>query len=381
MAHKRGFEALDRSLKDIRNKNEVMGGATVLLTGDFRKTLPVIPRGSRADEVQNMRVHLGGDVTAGKFSELLLKIGNEDFPELAGKLVITKDLGLVVTTLQELIVQIYPDIADIKNKWWIGYGTEMDYKSIDMVLKTDDAVHYSLEFPNALNPPGFPAHKLVLKVGAPIMLLRNLHQPKLCNGTRLVIECELVAAGQLFLVFIEVYLNDELYEKFGSERNQDFKKARGDIVLIPRITLIPTDYLFELKRIQFPLKVCFVMTINKSQGQSLSMTGIDLREECFSHGQFYITCSRVSSAIQLIPNDIIVDWEPVGTVVKINNPIIRTKRHKTKVYHNEMLNPGYQLPCRQTDSKNLIPKLYNCTLENLKQQIKSSTAVSLTTDG
>lgn len=124
MAHKRGFEALDRSLKDIRNKNEVMGGATVLLTGYFRQTLPVIPRGSRADEVKacikasylwplieqlslkkNMRVHLGGDVTAGKFSELLLKIGNGDFPELAGKLVITKNLGLVVTTLQELIVK------------------------------------------------------------------------------------------------------------------------------------------------------------------------------------------------------------------------------------------------------------------------------------
>ncbi|KAL4153687.1 hypothetical protein QTP88_001520 [Uroleucon formosanum] len=52
MAHKRGFEALDRSLKDIRNNNEVMGGVTVLLTGVFRQTLPVIPRGSRADEVK-----------------------------------------------------------------------------------------------------------------------------------------------------------------------------------------------------------------------------------------------------------------------------------------------------------------------------------------
>ncbi len=39
----------------------------------------------------------------------------------------------------------------------------------------------------------------------------------------MVVECELVAAGQLLLVFIEVYLNDELYEKFGSERNQDCK--------------------------------------------------------------------------------------------------------------------------------------------------------------
>jgi len=31
--------------------------------------------------------------------------------------------------------------------------------------------------------------------------------------------CELMAAGQLFLVFVEVYLSGELYEKFGSERN------------------------------------------------------------------------------------------------------------------------------------------------------------------
>jgi len=30
---------------------------------------------------------------------------------------------------------------------------------------------------------------------------------------------ELMVAGQLFLVIIEVYLNGELYEKFGSERN------------------------------------------------------------------------------------------------------------------------------------------------------------------
>ncbi|KAF0761736.1 ATP-dependent DNA helicase PIF1-like, partial [Aphis craccivora] len=43
--------------------------------------------------------------------------------------------------------------------------------------------------------------------------------------------------------------------------------ARGDIVIIPRITLIQTDYPCEFKIIQFPLKVCFAMTINKSKGQ------------------------------------------------------------------------------------------------------------------
>lgn len=44
MSHKYAFEALDRSLRDIRSNDSLMGGVTMLLTGDFRQTLPVIPR-------------------------------------------------------------------------------------------------------------------------------------------------------------------------------------------------------------------------------------------------------------------------------------------------------------------------------------------------
>ncbi|KAF0766534.1 ATP-dependent DNA helicase PIF1-like [Aphis craccivora] len=110
----------------------------------------------------------------------------------------------------------------------------------------------------------------------------------------MVVECELVVAGQLFLVFIDVFLYGELLQVKAPHKNiinviEAFVItgcARGDIVIIPRKTLIQTDYPFEFKIIQFPLKVCFAMTINKSKGQSLSMAGIVLREECFSHGQF-----------------------------------------------------------------------------------------------
>ncbi|KAF0761945.1 ATP-dependent DNA helicase PIF1-like [Aphis craccivora] len=42
------------------------------------------------------------------------------------------------------------------------------------------------------------------------------------------------------------------------------------------------------------------MTINKSKGQSLIMAGIGLREECFSYGQFYVACFRVTSASNLV---------------------------------------------------------------------------------
>eukprot|EP00106_Octopus_bimaculoides_P012083 XP_014779525.1 PREDICTED: ATP-dependent DNA helicase RRM3-like [Octopus bimaculoides] len=52
MANKGALEALDRPLKDIRDSTASMGGVTLLLSGDFRQTLPVIPKGTRADEVR-----------------------------------------------------------------------------------------------------------------------------------------------------------------------------------------------------------------------------------------------------------------------------------------------------------------------------------------
>lgn len=52
MIHKNGLEALDRTLKDIRNNKKLMGGIVVVLAGDFRQTLPVIPRGTMTDEIK-----------------------------------------------------------------------------------------------------------------------------------------------------------------------------------------------------------------------------------------------------------------------------------------------------------------------------------------
>lgn len=36
-------------------------------------------------------------------------------------------------------------------------GSEKDYRSIDSVLQTDDAVNYPIEFLNTVFPHGFPA--------------------------------------------------------------------------------------------------------------------------------------------------------------------------------------------------------------------------------
>ena len=71
----------------------------------------------------------------------------------------------------------------------------------------------------------------------------------------------------------------------------------GHSKLLPRIVLSTNEgeLPFILERKQFPIRLCFAMTVNKSQGQSFQIIGIDLRTPVFCHGQLYVALSRVTS--------------------------------------------------------------------------------------
>ena len=62
-------------------------------------------------------------------------------------------------------------------------------------------------------------------------------------------------------------------------------KFKGEGVLLAGIPMIPTDMPFEFKRLQMPVRLAFAMTINKPQGHSLQVCGLNLENPCFSHGQ------------------------------------------------------------------------------------------------
>ena len=64
--------------------------------------------------------------------------------------------------------------------------------------------------------------------------------------------------------------------------------------MIPRVILEPVDQdlIFQIRRIQFPLRLAFSFTINKSHGQSLDSMGLYLSNPVFGHGQLYVALSR-----------------------------------------------------------------------------------------
>ena len=205
-------------------------------------------------------------------------------------------------SMQKLAEHVYPDLGEnyMKKGWMDGRailaptnkqvdeinnliadsfpGKAVVLTSSDEVMNAGDLHRYNTEYLNTLTPSGLPSHRLFLKVGMPLMLMRNLN-PKmgLCNGTRLI------------------------FEKVHNNHLLECTIVGGEFcnrkVLIPRITLKPRDreFPFEWSRRQFPVRVAFAMTIHKSQGQTLQKVGVWLYDPCFAHGQLYVAVSRVGS--------------------------------------------------------------------------------------
>ena len=329
MLHRFNLEALDRFLRELMDNAGVpFGGKLVLLCGDFRQILPIIPRGNRARIVQsslknsplwkfvqiipltvNMRIQALINVNPtpenrdklDNFAKWLLQVGEGRTPIIHGNA--NMDLLEIPTNMWcdsplHVIDSIYGDMAG--NFGDLGYfktrsilsttneivnninsdilsrlpGEQQSMQSIDTVSEDDNPTAYPQEFLNAINMSGLPEHNINLKVNAVIVLLRNLnYNDGHCNGTRYIVK-------NIHRYFIEV-------------RRLDAVEIEANI-LIPRIPMSTkeNEFPFIMKRLQFPIKLAFAMTFNRSQGQSLHHCGMILPSSVWTHGQIYVGLSR-----------------------------------------------------------------------------------------
>uniref|UniRef100_A0A034W2F0 ATP-dependent DNA helicase n=1 Tax=Bactrocera dorsalis TaxID=27457 RepID=A0A034W2F0_BACDO len=108
----------------------IQNGMVVLLTGDFRQTLPVIQRGTPADEIQacikssrlwstveklrlktNMRVHLHNDVDSGLYAEMLLKIGDGCLDvDVEGYILLSREFCNLVESDVDFITNVFLEL-------------------------------------------------------------------------------------------------------------------------------------------------------------------------------------------------------------------------------------------------------------------------------
>lgn len=310
---------VDRLLRDIMGSQTPFGGKPILFAGDFRQILPVVRRGDRSAIVlasirQNSlwknteKFALTRNMRAGNdadFADWLLMLGNGQLPEVDGIQDTVNIPREMVCDVDDLIDFVYPQRMSLANVDGFARkivlcpkndecrqinhrvlqrveGAERTYHAIDTVVADDpdEVANYPTEFLNSLELNGLPPYALTLRVGAIVMLLRNLDSKRrLCNGTRLVVT--------------------ELRQNNFKARMLSGGGDAPDDIIIPRIPVTSgseDDLPFEMRRLQFPVRLSFAMTINKSQGQTFDRVGLHLPSPVFTHGQLYVAFSRARNA-------------------------------------------------------------------------------------
>ncbi|GJU99339.1 ATP-dependent DNA helicase PIF1-like protein, partial [Tanacetum coccineum] len=234
MINRLAFEAIDRTLRDIATGTQMLiRFLALLLMESLHRCV-----GSNPADVEEIN----------DFAQWILNTGEgkivyDDWEQNMFDPTYFQDKAILAPTHEQVDKVNNRMMAMLPGREKVCYSSDT-VTDVDIDFNYSEAL-YTTEFLNSIRMSGIPHHKLVLKVGAPVMCMRNIDQRGgLCNGTRLQI--------------LRMAVNN-IEAKIISGCKVGF------IVAIPWMNISPTDKKmpFQLDRRQFPVQVCFAMTINK----------------------------------------------------------------------------------------------------------------------
>jgi hypothetical protein len=342
----------------------------LIIQGDKKQIAPVIERGTRQQIVDssiycsdlikpfqkinfttNLRLIGNQEAAQISYAQLLLEIANGTHFKYNNEIINTVTelspngddilsgstrIGLhsigLFTSIEKCIFWLYPNgfdplnmhktcILAVTNKQtqeWNAFIQNLNENSSQTLMSYDsfnevDDPHDFLKnmvtehVMNKFNDNQAPQHELVLKIDDICILLANVDKEVgLTKNTR-------VRIVQINTRFVRVVTLSDTHPVFAN---------------IPRFNFhikIPFYKSYKILRRQFPLKLAYALTMNRSQGQEFEKLLVDLTVPPFTHGHLYVALSRIrkSENIKIFCNeDQVLDNNVVITNNVVYNEIL-----------------------------------------------------------
>lgn len=296
------FNAIDRSLKSIRNNKLPFGGVQLIVVGDLYQLPPIVgwKKEIKRDRTMKSEQEVLQELYGGFYFFDSAAFRNGQFNVISLNHIFRQPPG----SFRDILKSIRKNriTSSVRNALSELVSDRTSYeasKTHTVLSPTNDRVNsinkqrldelpadlekfvadIKGEFGKTLHPLD---EELNLKIGAKVMLTRNDPEGRWVNGTT----GEIIDFQEDYVIVMNDLNSKKLFVERVTWENSIFELNKKDNKVI-----LKTIGTFT----QFPLKLAYAITIHKSQGLTLDRVYVDFGKGMFAHGQTYVAFSRASN--------------------------------------------------------------------------------------